>query len=155
MYPGMSRLVKLDGETSVRVTDPAEFDFVQLTQGGNEMVSTRLGGVLDTKVVNEECENSAIGGVPENAWGGCLYVPVRCEMCDETLLSEEASLRQAIHTFGDLLEDRAIDDVGSQIVCADNRGGQKSRRYAHKIGLYKGRAKVVVFDIDGHSFDVV
>ena len=86
MYPGMSRLVKLDGETSVRVTDPAEFDFVQLTQGGNEMVSTRLGGVLDTKVVNDKCKDSAIGGVPEKAWGGCLYVPVRCEMRDEALL---------------------------------------------------------------------
>ena len=151
----MSRLVKLDGETNVRVTGPVDFDFVQLTQGGNEMVSTKLGGVLDTKVVNDKCKDSAIGGVPEKAWGGCLYVPVRCEVCDEALLSEKASLWQAIHTFGDLKEDRAIDDVGSQIVCADNRGGQKSRRYAHKIGLYKGRAKVVVFDIDGHPFGVV
>ena len=34
-------------------------------------------------------------------------------MCDEALLSEKASLRQAIHTFGDLKEDRAIDDIGS------------------------------------------
>lgn len=142
-------------ETNVRVTGPVDFDFVQLTQSGIEMVSTKLGGILDTQVVSDEHKDSAIGGVPEETWGRCLYIPVRCKMCDEPLLSEKASLRQAIHTFLDLKENRTIDDVRRKLGCADNRGGQKSRRYAHKLGSEEGRAKVVVFDIYGHLFRII
>ena len=59
----VGRRVKVDGEANVRVTIPVDLDFVQLTQSGDKVVSTKWGGLLDTKVVDDECEDRVIGSV--------------------------------------------------------------------------------------------
>ena len=76
---------------------------VQRFETGEQVVHRGLSGVLDAEVVYDQREGDAVVHMPKqarSAWA--LVVAGRCEVCDEALLREDTSLREAVHGLVDL-----------------------------------------------------
>ena len=84
------------------------------------MIGSSTCGILDTEVINDESEGSAVGGMSEEACCLCLKISVSSEMLDESLLGEQACLGKAVHSFGDLEKGGAIGDEWREAVTVDD-----------------------------------
>lgn len=119
------------------------------------MEGSGFGGVFDTEVIDDEGEVGAVALVAEEACGGRLVVAVLGEVRNEAVLSEEAGLGEAIHTFVDLEEDVAVVDVGAKVVFSEGKVGQVLEGDTDVLSGVKGGAEVEVVDVKGTPVAVI
>ena len=90
---------ELTMEADIGGSCPVNLDFVQKLEGIDEVLSPGLGGILDTEIINDECEHGAIGRVLEEARCVGLCVALSGQELNEALWSQGACFRHAVHAF--------------------------------------------------------
>ena len=120
------------------------------------MVGVCFVFVLDAEVVDNECESDGVGGMSEKArdiWS--FMVACGGQVSDESFLSEETCLWQAIHALRDFRKYFVVVNEGVQAVFHHDGVGNHFDWNADVLGAGKGRHQVVVFDVRCHPIGVV
>ena len=90
---GVSSRVEHDGKAEVLFSSPVDLEFVELADGGNEVVNVGFVSVLDAEIVNNECKGDRVGCVTEKARDvGSFVVSGGGKVSNKSLLCEEACL---------------------------------------------------------------
>jgi hypothetical protein len=83
-----------------------------------------LVGVLDTKIIDNECERNVSGVVlPESRCYSDRCVAVRLEEFREAIVSDASSLRETVHAFANFTVDGSVVDKASKVVLDHNGFG--------------------------------
>jgi hypothetical protein len=146
-------IVPVEREAKVSHTFPININLVVLLEYTGKMFDVFLVDVLHTKVVDNKGEADWAPVVTSISWCD-LALPVSClvKALGEEVLSNNASLREAVHPASHFEENVAICiHFVMESVFIDDVLGEQFQFHSKVLVTFHGSHEVEVLDVNGHE----
>ena len=147
---GAGGIVPVEGEAAISGAAPIAADSVVLLEGREDMVGVVLGGVSDTKIIDNEAEHDVASFVmPQSGRERQRFIAVGGEVLDELVVGESSGLGQSVHTVSNFDLNVAFVDERPEVLFVDDDVGNHVDRNTYVFVLLHWRPQVKVLDIGG------
>ena len=125
---------------------------VELAESSEKVVSVGFFLVFDAEVIHHQCECHGVALMSEQTrCVGSLVIAVCGQMLDQPVLSQAASLWQAVYALVDLHDDGVPLDVLPHLVLVDDISRNVVEVDAHILRCGQWCAEVEILDVSGHE----
>ena len=122
---GVLLAVQCCGDAHILRAFPVDGDGVQLLEQFDEMLRILVGLILDTKVVDHQCEGNVTLVVAEQGGGaGAWVVAPFAQVTNQPLACQDASLWEAIDPLVDACQHMPITGNGVEVIALLDGGGE-------------------------------